>query len=530
MKRKANILILLVSGFCFVTNALAQLSPGPLSAVHAHLEGLSNCTKCHDLGNKVSNQKCLDCHSILRDRILQNKGYHVSKEVKGKECVQCHSDHHGRNFEIVRFDPEKFDHSLTGYILQGAHARQECKDCHKSGFIQSKVIREKQFTYLGLSTDCQDCHDDYHQQTLPLNCAACHNFEAFKPAPGFHHSETRFPLKGKHQEVDCKECHPKSIRNGKDFQAFAGISFNSCANCHQDVHQGKLGTRCEDCHTEFSFAAIRDIKGFDHSRTNFPLEGKHRQVDCKDCHKNKLTDPLPHSQCLHCHTDYHQGDFSRKGKTEDCARCHTVQGFQPSTYTLGEHQQSAFPLDGAHLATPCFACHKKTERWLFRNIGEKCIDCHQDIHEPYLQVRYYPERNCQACHKTEAWSTVSFDHSNTSFQLEGRHLEAQCRDCHTMKMPEGNTYLKFTERGVQCLECHSDIHQGQFAENGAVPCEKCHAFENWDAVRFDHQKTRFPLEGRHAEIACERCHKEVISEEITYVQYKMEDIRCAACH
>ena len=64
----------------------AQLSPGDLTTAHASLEGMSNCTQCHDLGNKVTNAKCLECHKELRALITRKKGYHASKDVKAKDC------------------------------------------------------------------------------------------------------------------------------------------------------------------------------------------------------------------------------------------------------------------------------------------------------------------------------------------------------------------------------------------------------------------------------------------------------------
>ena len=86
----------------------AQLSPGELSNAHKDLEGISNCTKCHDLGSKVSNTKCLECHKEIKSRIDRNEGFHVSWEVKGKDCATCHSDHHGRKFDMIRFDENTF--------------------------------------------------------------------------------------------------------------------------------------------------------------------------------------------------------------------------------------------------------------------------------------------------------------------------------------------------------------------------------------------------------------------------------------
>ena len=47
----------------------AQLSPGDLTTAHSHLDGISNCTQCHVLGNKVSSEKCLVCHTEIKERI-----------------------------------------------------------------------------------------------------------------------------------------------------------------------------------------------------------------------------------------------------------------------------------------------------------------------------------------------------------------------------------------------------------------------------------------------------------------------------
>jgi hypothetical protein len=88
------ILGLIITSIVYVN---AQISPGELSKAHAHLEGVSNCTQCHAVGNQVTREKCLACHKEIKDNIAANKGYHASKEEKGKKCAACHTDHHGRN-------------------------------------------------------------------------------------------------------------------------------------------------------------------------------------------------------------------------------------------------------------------------------------------------------------------------------------------------------------------------------------------------------------------------------------------------
>ena len=239
--RIVNILSTVALAVLFSCAANAQISPGDLAKVHSHLEGMANCTKCHILGEKVSNEKCLACHTELKVRIDLKKGYHSSAEVKGKQCASCHNDHHGVSFQILRFDKDKFNHILTGYKLEGAHSSKKCADCHKAAFISDSKIKAKKFSYLGLNTECLGCHADYHQKTLSVNCADCHNADKFNPASKFSHTRAKFQLTGKHEHLACADCHKTSIKNGVKFQEFKGVQATNCTNCHKDVHQNKFG-------------------------------------------------------------------------------------------------------------------------------------------------------------------------------------------------------------------------------------------------------------------------------------------------
>jgi hypothetical protein len=516
--------------FLLAISLTAQISPGDLAEVHKHLEGMANCTQCHTLGEKVSNEKCLDCHKEIKVRIDGQRGYHYSDEIRGKQCVECHNDHHGRKFEIIRFDKDKFNHNLTGYELEGAHMAKQCDDCHKSEFIIDAEVKDKQFTYLGLGTSCLDCHEDYHQNTLSVNCTDCHGQEKFTPAAKFNHRDAQFVLRGKHLEVDCIECHRVEEKNGKKYQQFTGLQFANCTACHTDVHNNKFGPNCTKCHTEQSFHTIKDLEVFNHNLTNFTLEGSHQQVDCITCHKTNYTDPLKHDRCMDCHSDYHRGEFDGEDFTPDCADCHNVQSFSEFSFTIEQHNNAAFPLEGAHLATPCFDCHLKEDRWTFREIGIKCADCHEDIHKNYIDANYYPNSNCLTCHTVNWWAEVVFDHKLTNFALEGEHAKQSCRACHFEESTEGSIRQKFEGLSPQCFTCHSDQHYGQFEENGETVCEKCHTFNNWNADNFNHATSRFKLDGEHENVACTECHKLTENEGNRFVKYKFEDIRCEACH
>jgi len=585
----------------------AQISPGKLTRAHASLEGISNCTKCHELGAKISEQKCLDCHQPLRNRINQNKGFHTSVGVKGKQCISCHSEHHGLTFEMVRFDVKNFNHSLTGYELKGAHKGVDCAQCHAPANMTDIKLKLNPDTYLGLNPSCISCHEDKHQKTLGNDCSKCHNTEKFVPASGFNHDKTAFPLSGAHVHVQCTDCHKTEIRNGKDFQQFSGVqhkncnachkdphqgnyvdalpichstesfskmkstsAFNhsltgfvlegkhkvldckkchdkrsgtkdnyqefisekniTCLTCHEDVHENKFGPDCRTCHEQQSFSIKKIPKPFDHNLTGYTLSGKHSTTDCRKCHTQPyMTADIKHDACKDCHQDYHEGEFAHLEKN-DCHSCHDTNGFTETSFDFERHALSGFPLEGAHFATPCNACHlENNTRWTFRDIGSGCIDCHNNIHQGFIPQKYIPNNDCTKCHDSNSWSSIRFDHHQTEFTLEGQHQITSCTSCHWKEKNDINTQ-RFAQLEQRCASCHNNIHGAQFQENGVTDCRKCHGFNKWDKSNFNHDHTRFKLEGAHQLLECKKCHPAEMDQGVQKVVYKTGKIACADCH
>ena len=531
MKKQGKHIAFLLTLFLIAAKSFAQLSPGELSAVHAHLEGLTNCTKCHVLGEKQTSAKCLACHTEIKRLVDKKKGYHALAEVPGQRCAACHGEHYGRDFKVVRLDKDTFNHDLTGFKLEAKHTEINCADCHKAALIKNNISQKKSAgTYLGMGTECIDCHTDVHQNTLSQTCTACHNQEAFVPATGFNHQTTEFPLVGKHWEVDCAECHEKTTLNGKEFQEFSGVEFKNCTSCHKDVHNNKFGNDCRKCHDEFSFTEVKNIREFNHNNTDYPLRGKHVAVDCKSCHTSgNHTKALPHNNCTDCHSDYHKGQMAKSGVSPDCNSCHSVNGFTPSSYRLNRHNQTDFALNGAHRATPCFECHKKGKEWKFKFDQLNCITCHENIHENKMSNKFMPDSDCRLCHNEEIWSEVEFNHTKTNFDLEGKHKTVSCRDCHFTENAGGVTQ-HFTGLPMNCENCHDDIHRGQFYEYGKNDCVRCHTFDNWQPEKFNHENARFKIDGKHEGLKCIACHKPTDNLIRNYIVYKFEDITCASCH
>lgn len=533
----------------------AQLSPGDLARPHADLEGMANCISCHKLGEGPSDRLCLDCHTEIDERLKSRRGYH-HRLMRDREnsCPKCHSDHNGRDFELIYWpeSEERFDHALTGYQFEGAHTALKCRQCHqpKNMSRDLRALRpdvDLDRTFLGLGTRCLHCHEDRHGEQLTDDCTRCHDQQQWKPARFFDHELAGYRLTGLHQQVACEKCHPaipgEAEMDGQPALRYTGISFGACTDCHWDeVHKGRLGTRCEECHQTGGWRQpVGDQKRFDHSKTVYPLEGRHAVVECRKCHNGpKYTTPLRYGVCTDCHHDAHQGQFAKRADGGRCEGCHDLDGFLPAKFDLPEHQQGPYPLTGAHTALPCSDCHQlealrggePVRR--FRMADSACQDCHKDEHRGQFPPRL-GEPWCENCHNTSTWKGVQIDHGLTRFPLEASHGRVACAKCHP-RVDEGteNEHTRYRPLELTCIGCHTDIHLGQFAV-GESPkdCITCHAPDTWKQVRFEHDRdSRFSLRGAHEKVPCAKCHslENAGGDGDDFIRYRPLKSGCADCH
>jgi len=518
--------------FWSISILYGQISPGKLAAAHSQLEGISNCTQCHELGKQVSTQKCLDCHQELKTRIDKNKGYHASSEVKAVSCFTCHSEHHGVKFEIVRFDAKQFNHKLTGYPLTGKHEASDCNNCHKSEYISDAKIRSKDFTYLGLTDQCNICHEDVHRATLDRDCNKCHTTEKFAPASRFKHKDTDYPLTGKHLDLKCESCHKKEEKDRKPFQVFTGIKFSQCSSCHEDVHKKRFGPSCNTCHNDQSFSILNSHIEFNHSITGYTLKGKHKLIDCSSCHKNSLKALSTAFQdfsktkiegCIQCHEDIHENKFG-----QNCVQCHTEQSFKlKEVPTDFDHDLTQYRLEGKHELIDCKKCHisKMTDPI----VHDQCMNCHEDYHKGQF-VKNNLNQDCAACHTVQNFSESTYgldQHDKSDFPLNGAHMATSCVDCHLKK-----DKWTFARIGTQCIDCHEDVHNGKL-DNKFYPekkCLTCHEEASWQDVEFDHALTDFALKGKHASIKCNDCHLLTANKEPSGQVFALASNECISCH
>jgi len=558
--------------------ASAQVSPGPLARQHADLEGTMKCFNCHPRpgAHESMDDRCIACHQEIGAMRSAQRGFHAS--VANRKCATCHPEHAGREFHLIAWEgggPAAFDHRQAGWPLDGGHQKAECRSCHRPELqaspIASKLkVRDRHETWLALETRCSSCHEDEHRGQLGDDCAHCHTARAWTPASGFDHAATGYPLTGKHVEVKCAKCHaaenetaaPRARGRAGLVSAHAPgsivatarykpVAHAECSPCHRDPHTGRFGAACAKCHTTRDFHTIQE-RTFNHDVTRYPLRGRHVSVACVTCHDPKRAwgERPAFNTCDACHRDAHAG----KAKA-DCALCHGVEGFRPSTYTVALHQKSTYPLAGAHGSAACEACHARASgavadlgvaRVALRPPHGACADCHDDPHRGRLTpAAGGREPACLDCHDMRRFVPSSVDvaaHQRYEFHLEGAHRAAPCQACHAelRAAPAASTLrdtpgrpLTFREPKARCADCHATPHDTQFDRNrkgGA--CETCHDLEAFrPASRFDHNRdAAFHLDGAHAPVACALCHRSEAGPRGPRVIWKPVASGCENCH
>lgn len=535
-----------------VETVRAQISPGELSSQHAGLEGVQNCTKCHTLGKKaVTNENCLACHTEIRSRMAAGTGYHAN--LSQKLCAECHNEHHGRAFSLVRFDTKAFDHASTGYTLEGKHGRLECAKCHTRDHIKAAdVLKNRDLltskTYLGLPRECLGCHADTHRGQLAAQCLTCHTMDGWKPASHFSHERAKYKLIGRHIQVQCNACH-KPMPDHKDVVRFVGLEFNACSSCHADPHRGKFQKPCESCHTTEGWG-VGAARKFDHAVTKFPLKGLHAKVACELCHvptrsasSGKIVQVFSvrnFQKCKDCHADVHRGEFAMRQDQGACESCHTEKGFFVSSF---DHATARYRLEGKHASVDCKKCHgQSTDNSRGRKIppdfrvkkSAHCSDCHEDAHGGQFAARN-DGGACESCHTVSGYLPANFtveSHDEARFKLAGGHVATPCEACHKTKAIKARSTRQFRWKVVPaCEKCHKDVHRGQFTKLMTDGCETCHSAQQWSAVRFLHDSTRFPLRGKHVGVPCNGCHKLIdVGTPGQRIQYADTPRRCVDCH
>lgn len=318
-------------------------------------------------------------------------------------------------------------------------------------------------------------------------------------------------------QKDCKQCHSR----GRD------ITQNQlCRDCHEDIDEdvkSKEGfhgknrqvttTDCRECHADHKGIDANivwlDKDQFNHEHTDYPLKGKHKQTECKSCHKKDKKYREAQHKCVSCHKE---DDVHKEKLGDKCESCHNPKSWSSEQF---DHDKTDFKLKHAHQDVACDLCHVENR---YKDTPDKCVSCHaiKDVH----QNRF--GQKCEDCHSEKKWDESIFDHQkDTKFKIRGKHKTVNCNRCHGSKYAQ-KRQSKNKKVNRSCYSCHrlDDVHKGKNKKK----CAQCHNEESWLDSSFDHdRKTKFPLKGAHKKTSCQSCHQ-------SDQKGKKKDRACYSCH
>jgi hypothetical protein len=217
------------------------------------------CTDCH-VGNNytftVANTDCYGCHQVAWQSTTTLGGAvpnHITSGFPTSQCSTCH--------DTVLWSTGKFDHSTTGWPLQGAHVTTPCASCHMGATPFALTIA---------NTDCYGCHQAAWQSTVTLGGVVPNHISALYP-------------------TTCLTCHTTWVTTGWLGATFTHSSFriphhgSVCSDCHLVAANYKTFS-CENCHT----VPTAHRPGMSHPSvcTPSPACWYNPPTRCWDCHKN----------------------------------------------------------------------------------------------------------------------------------------------------------------------------------------------------------------------------------------------------
>jgi len=271
----------------------------------------------------------------------------------------------------------------------------------------------------------------------------------------------------------------------------------------QSPHGNSLTIDCAQCHNPDGWEVNLSTIEFDHSSTDFELDGTHQITDCKSCHTSFVFNEVP-TDCISCHADVHSQSVGN-----DCMRCHTSDNWLVFN-TPEMHEENGFPLIGVHSNLSCVECHSNESSLIFNRIGNECIECHRDDYLATSSPNHIGAgfgEDCLECHNPMGfgWDATGILHD--FFPLTMGHDIQDCSQCHDVS--------NFSDISADCFACHEDDYTSandpdHQAANFPTDCVACHTTNpGWMPATFDHDGMYFPIySGSHEDEwnSCTDCH------------------------
>lgn len=411
-----------------------------------------------------------------------------------------------------------FDHTATGFALDGNHATLDCESCHIGAVFDE------------LPTRCDQCHDGVVAVGVPPNhipvvdsCDVCHTTQGFEasaavttmdhsilgaqPCSSCHDNVTATGKGPTHVQTtaECDLCHNVNtwtISGAPDHSTFLP---GSCSDCHNNITaSGKPADHinttdlCDACHQPFpaSWAPVP------------PSAVDHTQVigTCSSCHNNITASGKP------------PGHIS---STDNCNACHAVGPTPWGLVISVDHNQVigtcvschnnvvtvGKPPNHLNTSDNCETCHQAGVTFSpvttvdHNEVVGVCSSCHNNIDAQGKTASHIPTVDeCDVCHNTQAWIPASLpggvpDHAlfvgncincHNGATASGKapgHINTTdlCDACHqpapALWAPVAASAVDHTQVIGTCVSCHNNTTapgKGPNHFNTTDVCDACH--------------------------------------------------------
>lgn len=424
-----------------------------------------------------------------------------------------------------------FDHSTTGFNLDGGHIRERCESCHIQGMFR------------GTPRDCSGCHRQggrapgktpSHVPTV-ATCDSCHFSTAWTPS-SFRHRTNQGVAVG-----SCISCHNGSAATGKT--AAHVVTNAACDSCHKTTawlpagytHALAVPGACATCHN----GSRASGKSARHVPTT---------ASCDKCHGIGVAFTPPSVGGANLHAN-----MAGPVAAGNCSTCHN------GNYVA----QNAQAKSATHFPTTeqCDACHQSTVSWgsasfdhslVTPPVNGMCSSCHGSSALGKSSSHVPTSQQCDVCHNSViAFKPAQMNHFGVAGQCAGCHSGAyafanarakpaahvpttlSCDTCHVNGFVTWvPAAMNHTGSAGRCITCHSG---GFLAQNAQVKpathvsttaqCDSCHqSTTSWATRIFNHDLTTPAVAGR-----CSSCHNSVaaIGKPTTHVPTTAQ---CDSCH
>jgi len=357
---------------------------------------------------------CVDCHNrsvhdfkspdSMLDRAIELG--RISKSIpfikqKGMELLDAPYSSFDQAIQAIGQLPAFYQANYPDFYAKNADAVQQ------AAAVVKEIFQDTYFPDLSVGWTTHP--NNIGHKDFP-GCFRCHN--------GKHMN-----AQGESIRLHCNICHTIPVVSGEGVQPKIAELGNLLLSAQEPAshlaanfmadHRFQADKSCEACHGPIQFgtddtsfcsnSACHGTKwpvvnldaGFTHP---IPLEGKHAQVWCHECHSGVKK---PQYVCANCHRPP-AGHFAG-----DCAQCHTPAGFKESAAGLLSNAK----------AVP----HAIVGR-------EQCLTCHASAVKPVPASHAgRTDETCTLCHKPGVVKESESEAKAIPHAIVGRE---QCLTCH----------------------------------------------------------------------------------------------------